>query len=441
MFSIYMMMLFLMAIPVGSNRDWAWPFLAAILSGLTIYLVVVNLRSGGRLITSSSSGIMLVAFAILIFWMCFQWYGIPFLMSPITIDQFSTHKDILKTVAYGCVFVLTLGFVNTRLRISIIVYVIVMAGLLQTVIGIYGALKGYTSLASGTFPNSNHFAGFLEMVLSLGIGMMIATQHSGSGAGEGRLKGILDTVTGPRGRLRLMLVIMVIGLVMSTSRMGNIAFLSGLLIASVLSLAIGRKLNLTTLVFLASIILIDALIIGNYFGIERIANRIQNFDQHRDIVSRVEINEHSLRMIKDRSFMGSGAGTYDLLFPQYRLPEVDVRVTNAENDYFEFLVELGFIGSLPLLLIVVIGLSTQLQMMRNQNSQFEKGIAFGCLMGTVSLLIHSAGDFNLQIPSNAVLFVVLLSLPQAMKENRLVGALGNSSVVRDPDLAQPDTSE
>jgi len=218
--------------------------------------------------------------------------------------------------------------------------------------------------------------------------------------------------------------------------MGNIAFLSSLIIASVVSLVIVRKLNLTTIIFLTSIVLIDALIIGNYFGIERIANRIQNFEQHRDIVSRIEINEHSLRMIKDRPFMGSGAGTYELLFPQYRRPEVDVRVTNAENDYFEFLVELGFVGSLPLLLILVIGLSTQLRMMRIQNSQFEKGIAFGCLMGTVSILIHSIAEFNLQIPSNAVLFVVLLSLPQAIKQNKVAGSPGDSSVMPDSHTSE-----
>jgi O-antigen ligase len=206
--------------------------------------------------------------------------------------------------------------------------------------------------------------------------------------------------------------------------MGNIAILSSLIVVTIVSFAMSRRINLTTVIFLVSVVLIDALIMGNYFGIERIANRIQNFEQHRDIVSRVEINEHSLRMIKDRPFLGSGAGTYELLFPQYRLPEVDVHVTNAENDYFEFLVELGIVGSTPLLLILlilvilVIGITIQLRMMRSQSTQFEKGIAFGCLMGTVSLLIHSAADFNLRIPSNVVLFVVLLSLPQAISEQR-----------------------
>ncbi|MCH8258078.1 MAG: hypothetical protein IIA75_09310 [Proteobacteria bacterium] len=52
-----------------------------------------------------------------------------------------------------------------------------------------------------------------------------------------------------------------------------------------------------------------------------------------------------------------------------------------------------------------------------------RGVAFGCLMGTVSLLIHSGADFNLQIPSNAALFVLLLALPQAMEKHMRVSNL------------------
>lgn len=74
---------------------------------------------------------------------------------------------------------------------------------------------------------------------------------------------------------------------------------------------------------------------------------------------------------------------------------------------------LGIIGCIPLLLIVLAGLWTQIRLLRHR-SQFTRGVAFGCLTGTISLLIHSATDFNLQIPSNATLFLVLLALPQAL---------------------------
>ena len=77
---------------------------------------------------------------------------------------------------------------------------------------------------------------------------------------------------------------------------------------------------------------------------------------------------------------------------------------------------MDLIGGIPLLLIVIVGLGTQIRLLRHK-SQFTRGVAFGCLTGTVSLLIHSATDFNLQIPSNATLFLVLLALPQALDQH------------------------
>jgi hypothetical protein len=39
-----------------------------------------------------------------------------------------------------------------------------------------------------------------------------------------------------------------------------------------------------------------------------------------------------------------------------------------------------------------------------------RGMSFACIMGVTAILIHSWVDFNLQIPANAVLFMVLLAL-------------------------------
>ena len=39
-----------------------------------------------------------------------------------------------------------------------------------------------------------------------------------------------------------------------------------------------------------------------------------------------------------------------------------------------------------------------------------QGMGFAVTMAIVALLIHSAVDFNLQIPANAAMFVVLLAL-------------------------------
>jgi len=37
-------------------------------------------------------------------------------------------------------------------------------------------------------------------------------------------------------------------------------------------------------------------------------------------------------------------------------------------------------------------------------------LSFACIMGVTAILIHSWVDFNLQIPANAALFMILLAL-------------------------------
>jgi hypothetical protein len=45
-----------------------------------------------------------------------------------------------------------------------------------------------------------------------------------------------------------------------------------------------------------------------------------------------------------------------------------------------------------------------------QRARIMQGAGFAAMMGIISILIHSATDFNLQIPANAQLFSVLLAL-------------------------------
>ena len=51
-----------------------------------------------------------------------------------------------------------------------------------------------------------------------------------------------------------------------------------------------------------------------------------------------------------------------------------------------------------------------------------RGMGFAATMAVVALMMHSTVDFNLQIPSNALLFVVVLALAwhaAALREHRL----------------------
>jgi len=57
-------------------------------------------------------------------------------------------------------------------------WTLLLSGTFQAVFGTLGAISEGTS-ASGTFINRNHLAGYLEMTLAVGIGLLIA-DFSGS---------------------------------------------------------------------------------------------------------------------------------------------------------------------------------------------------------------------------------------------------------------------
>jgi len=76
-------------------------------------------------------------------------------------------------------------------------------------------------------------------------------------------------------RLRLYLVMMVIALVLTHSRMGNVAFFFSLLIAGIIGLLLSRRAPRSTVILLTSLIIIDMFIVGAWFGIDKVAQRLE----------------------------------------------------------------------------------------------------------------------------------------------------------------------
>ena len=172
--------------------------------------------------------------------------------ASISVDPYATQTGLVQSVAYVLFFSLCLLLVNRRRRIIQLASVMIFSGLLQA---LYGSLMHMSGLGygffikhgavlqqvCGTFINRNHLAAFLVMCLAVGIGMMIAKLATETtDTWKKRFLSFLQLLMGPKFRLRLYLVIMVIALVMTHSRMGNTAFFSSLLIAGAIGLLLSK---------------------------------------------------------------------------------------------------------------------------------------------------------------------------------------------------------
>lgn len=362
--------------------------------------------------------------ALILFGIYFFYILIAQLILGQSIGLHETAQQLLKTFCLIQFFCLTLLVIDARRRLELLVTVLVFAGTFQAVYGTLMTITGtehiwnepkefYRGVATGTFVNRNHLAGYLEMTIALGIGLMIAKLDIyGSRTWRQWLRGWVNTLLGEKARIRICLILMVIGLILTRSRMGNAAFMISLGVIAVIGFfALPRSKS--HLWFFGSLIALDVFILGTFFGLEELQERVMSTNLEEE--QRITANVLTLGIIADYLWAGTGLGTWYTSFPEYRDATVTLFYRYGHNDYLQFTSELGVPGMLPLIMIIGLSIFHIGMIIRESQSKTLKGISLGVLMGILSILLHSVTDFNLQLFSNALMFVVLLALPFAVR--------------------------
>ena len=209
--------------------------------------------------------------------------------------------------------------------------------------------------------------------------------------------------------LRILLVVMVVALVMTRSRMGNTAFFTSLLSAGAIGLILSRHATRSTVLFIASLVIIDIFVIGAWFGVEKTIQRIEQTTAG-DVRERVDPAIYAVRILDDYPWFGTGGGTFYNAYPRYRGADILPYYDHVHNDYMQFATEAGIPGFVVLGAIVLMSFFAAVLALSRRRDPLARGVAFGVVMGVTALAIHSTVDFNLQIPANALIFSVLLAL-------------------------------
>jgi O-antigen ligase len=410
-------------LPFGSNILWSEMLLALACFLLTALVLISDLRAER---SPYVNRVALIPFLILVSAQVYLLIQLSFpeissLGFVGTIEPFSTQIQLLSGLALCSAFYLTLKTVTTGKRTVWFLGAIVVSGLLQATYGSVMTLSGLEygffiekivnqGNATGTFINRNHLAGYLVLSLACGIGLMISSFKRGKYAGlRAVLRDLLDTILSGKGALRISLIVMVIGLVLTRSRMGNISFFVGLALAGLGVMLYSRVSKKTIAFFLASILVIDALIISSFFDLNELAQRLEGTSTESE--NRDEIFKLSLPMVKDNLIFGTGAGTFYTNYPAYRDESAGSGFyMHAHNDYVEFLSERGIIGSLPLLAFFLIVFRQGMLLLRS-SSMKKRGLAFTIIMSCAAIALHSVVDFNLQMPAYAFTLTAIWALP------------------------------
>ncbi|OQW92953.1 MAG: hypothetical protein BWK79_13685 [Beggiatoa sp. IS2] len=441
----FLILIVWLPLPDASNQVWAWAIMEiAIFTLMLLWLWKYLFYHVQLTPVFYQATPVLIIWCLWLIYITWQWLPIPYswlkIFSPqaanwhtlslpenslpstasLSVDPHATLVAWLQSVSYFVLFILTLLLIHRRTRLRQLAYTLVFSGLFQA---IYGSLMTLSKLewgffqskvfgigvATGTFVNRNHLAGYLEMCLAIGIGLLIAQLgQTTESTWRQRLRSLLSWLLSGKMRLRLALVIMVIALVLTRSRMGNVAFFSSLLIAGTIGLLLSRHATRSTVILLTSLIVIDLVIVGTWFGIDEVAYRLQQTTLITEVRDEVDIN--LLPYWRDYIWTGSGLGTFFAVFPNYQEHNVEGYFDHAHNDYLEFGAETGIIGLLLVGSIVILSLSVALLAQYRRHDPLCRGIAFSTTMAIIALLVHSSVDFNLQIPANAATFVIILAL-------------------------------
>jgi O-antigen ligase len=286
--------------------------------------------------------------------------------------------------------------------------VVILSGTGQALYGAFASLQVGGMAAAGTFVNRNHYAAYMVMCLSVGIGVLMASLSGARYRSLGQfLRDAAQWVITPKMGLRLLLVTMVIALVLTHSRMGNGSFFISLFATGVIGLLLSKHATKSMVVLLVSLIAIDVFIVGAYFGTQRVVESIgQTTLQTED---RDEVAGYALLMWRDFPVFGSGLGSFPVVFPRYSAEGTLESYTHAHNDYLELAAETGLLGIGLLGLLVSLSFWAALRAQHLRKDPVMRGISFAAMMGIIALMIHSTVDFSLQIPANALTFTLLLA--------------------------------
>lgn len=348
---------------------------------------------------------------------------------PISFLPEQTSQRLLLSLGYFSLYVLVLGLVRDRARMKLLGQVIVVSALAQAIYGGIMTLTGleygffekktaYLGLATGTFVNRNHLAGYLELGAAMAIGLILADiKVTDLSTWKKRLVALLDFLFSTRLRIRVFLAIIVVGLVLTRSRGGNMAFFTALIVLAPTYLFFKeRQLFLKSAILFVSLLAVDVWIVSGWFGLEKLANRLEQTD------TMTEARTYAFRaypgLIDEYSRTGSGMGTFGAVFSKNQPPDVRGYYDHAHNDYAEFLIEAGIPG--VLILAILAGLSGlhAVLVIYKRNDRLTVGICFAFLMASAELAIHSLTDFNLQIPANAATYIVMMAMAGACSSDR-----------------------
>ncbi len=318
---------------------------------------------------------------------------------PLSVYPYLTKLELLRWTTYLLVIFLASQGFHTPRQWGRFAWFLVSFGFVVAVFGILqdltfnGKLYWFREISGGLpygpYVNHNHFAGFMELVIPIGLATLAVR-----GVRRQQIPLIAFCTALSMGAL-----------ILCASRAGVVAFgLALIILVLLLLLRRGEKRHLFT--FFVVLVLAGGLVA--WMGAGQVIRRFQEVKNPEFSESRrISMMRGALHMFRANPRIGTGLGTTISVYPRFETQYDGKTVDHVHNDHLEILAETGIAGGVCWLAFVGLLVGFGLKNLFSRNEPLVQALQVGALVACASLLIHGMVDFNLHIPSNALLFFLL----------------------------------
>ena len=290
------------------------------------------------------------------------------------------------------------------------------AGLVAAVVAIGIVAEGDVTLIYGRWPtldagarpfgpfvNRNHFATWVLMACPLAIGYVAAAlgTRKPPAALAAKLAAFLEWLGTATAWVATAAAVMILALIISTSRSGFIGLLASL--AGGAWLARGRMTRRMGVLLIVALFAAAALVAA-YVNFGPLISRVEE-TMAVGAGGRPHIWQETARVARDFWLTGVGLGGYQTAMHVYQQTNRAVFINQAHNQYLQLLAEGGVLLAIPAVLSVV-AFVRLFRARLAQDSSSSAWLRIGAATAMLAVAVQGLWETGLRMPANGVLFAI-----------------------------------
>jgi O-antigen ligase len=398
--------------------------------GLVLAILVVGPLAMGAVRPQEFLFIQGLTMAVLLLWLLRLWLNPrPRLLWPpvcwavvafalyavvryLTADiEYVARIEMIQVLIYAFLFLAILNNLHRQEHTHLMAFTLIFLAMAISFYAVYQFVTGsdkvwtfvkpYSHRGSGTFISPNNLAGFLEMILPLGLAWVLVS----------RAKPLLKVFIGYAS------LAILAGIGVTVSRGGWFATALVLILFFTI-LFFHRTYRLPSAVLLVVIVAGGIYFVPRTPLFEARLNELTANDKSNDSM-RFELWRPALQLWRNNVWWGVGPDHFDYRFRAYRPGTIQRDPERVHNDYLNTLVDWGIVGAALVasaLTLLCAGVFKTWPYVRGspgdlgskQSNKFA--LVLGTSLGLLAISLHSVVDFNMHIPANAILAVALMAI-------------------------------